>query len=109
MLVPKEILDNLGKSGGKMAWAGSPIIAFFFWYILADNKELRLENTKYHNKVVQLDTICKMMEIKVSNCVKYTSEAVNKFIDCTEEKEDLLEQNQEFRTRLKLRGIKVKD
>jgi len=45
------------------------------------------------------------MEVKVANCERYTREAVDRFIDCTEEKEDLMEQNREFQTRLKLRGI----
>jgi hypothetical protein len=105
MLVPKEILDNLGKSGGKMAWFGSPFIALMFYVLIDWNRDLTAENIKYHNKVIQLDTICKMMEVKVTNCERYTREAVDRFIDCTEEKEDLMEQNQEFKTRLKIRGL----
>jgi hypothetical protein len=101
MLIPKEILDNLGKSGGKMAWLGSPVIAIMFYMLINWNVELSRQNVKYHDKVIQLDTLCKIMQVNVKNCERYTREAVNNYIDCTKEKEALLELNREFSIRLK--------
>lgn len=88
-MIPKELFEMMGKSGGKVAIGGLPFIVAAFMYIYMDSKATSELVLRQAQTIHRLDSCQTALKVELKTTKEYFTQSLNNFIDCETDKDKL--------------------
>ena len=104
-MIPKELFEMMGKSGGKVAIGGLPILCVLFTYFYMDSKAMNERVLRQSAVIHRLDSCQTALKVELKITKEYFTESLNNFIDCETDKDKLENEILNMRTTMQNYGV----